>query len=732
MTAEIDPAIPNNKYLYSAPTPSGDYLSQFDDSGNYKPVVSSTDRSSSVVSSNIFSQGSSTTSTRSRSSSGNYSIASGKNMPIYYKHGMGQENGIPQDLQQQQQQYFPLGSMAMAPTLYQPGVNPPQDSHQYLSSTPSNPNILSNSQGNGGYLYGNQINYSSYGLGSSDMFNRFSQIPPHSDYNHSQENFRENNNVLSSQRPAQTSPQAPPSIVQYQPKSHVDNYSPTVLSGASSNYGYGVSGSDGAKLLSMNQHWYPGKDVASAYEPEYSHAPQPPMYGNGGAMAAQLYPPGFPMGDFVPLQTRVWDPRVGESTSCLPYKPLMLIPGESIEKNIMTRLTCRDNSNEYSPIFKADSRFSNSISSHQKTIRIEKLLRTGGSARLYQLPGINNGVGDNTTTASIGGKQTVSGHEILDKCISAIYFAVGSEDDFASYLSPLTDLGIVEAGREPARGIKEQLNMPEGTSLIMYARHKEEIQQTFMKWTSNRPKTENFFRMEDKKGLSFSLEELKEALDIIMSRPPRRINNYVARQLLTDATYGQGQGVTEFSSNQINSLHSLSSKTRQPNRYAPAGSVPYNGQDGSQDVLQSLNYTISRDDIPFFNSKKSNKYDPHYCRRQGIYKEGWCGYCKAGGWYLMKNSGYLYHQNHEHGIFPGGYTFEDPLVIRRKVIRETRWEGLCGICYHWIDLDHTDRKLWGTWYRHYKLCVNEYEEIKKLLRSTSAPIELVEIKYRPA
>ena len=156
--------------------------------------------------------------------------------------------------------------------------------------------------------------------------------------------------------------------------------------------------------------------------------------------------------------------------------------------------------------------------------------------------------------------------------------------------------------------------------------------------------------MDNKKGLSFSLEELKEGLDILMSRPPRRINNYAARQVLTDVTYGQGRGVTEFNQS-IAPLHVPSESTRKASKLSPAGICPV--------VVQMVNlihprkfHTIAslRKDVPYLNTKKSNQYDPCYCRRQGIHKEGWCGICKKGGWFLMKNSGYLYHQNHEHGI----------------------------------------------------------------------------------
>lgn len=688
--------------------------------------------------SSTFSQSSSLRS----SNTSNYSIASGKDLTGSFYGDIKLENAaLPSSTDPQHQPYSNMVNMQVYPNgagnVYNgPGQDP--NTHQYLSSSPAS--MMPSSSH---YV----LNSSSYD--SPDMFNRFSQLQQ--PYGTPQPNFQDQMNMLPSSRQDKFYGQQPHQLqqqqkFQYPPpgpdnsKNMQDNYSLTspassflpgsLSKGLSSPNSYTFPYSPGTAApptATLNKKLLPHQQFPElkgpSFENEYGYHPQHAQMFNANPQAPMI-PPSLGS-NFIPLQAGAWDTKATSGANGPrqpPYKPLMIVNSENIERSVMSLLTCKDNSNEYSPIFKADNRFNYSLSSRSRVTRIEKLLRTGGTTRVYQNSGLNS-----DTMNMVDGKPAVAGREILEKCVMAIYAAVGNDEDFQGYLSHITDTEIIEAGREPSRGVKDQLELPSNVSLIMDARHKDEIQQTFMKWTSSRPKTENFFRMEDKKGLSFSLEELKEALDIIMSRPPRRINNYVARQLLTDATYGQGRGVTEFNSNQINSLHSLSMKTRQLGSLVPAGCVPTSaGQ-----VVQNVHYSISRDDMPFVNNKKTNKYDPYYCRRQGIYKEGWCGYCKMGGWYLMKNSGYLYHQNHEHGIFPGGYTFEDPLVIRRKVIRETRWEGLCGICYHWIDLDHTDRKLWGTWYRHYKLCVNEYEEIKKLLRSTAAPIELVEIKYRP-
>lgn len=441
---------------------------------------------------------------------------------------------------------------------------------------------------------------------------------------------------------------------------------------------------------------------------------------------SSMQPPQNP-GDFVseqpkmavPLNASSWE--VNQNFQTVPYKTLTFTSGDTIENAIYTKLWCRNGSNEYSPIFKIDHKY-NGIAHSQsngKPTRIENLLKTGGTNRIFHKFGIQ----------SVKTEDSLAGKDILKLCVDMIYTAVGTPDDFQAYHAP--NETINRASRKPSRGVASQCPLPPGVDMIMTAQHKTEIKNTFLRWSSQRPRTENFFRMDNKKGLSFSLEELKEGLDILMSRPPRRINNYAARQVLTDVTYGQGRGVTEFNQS-IAPLHVPSESTRKASKLSPAGICPVVGADGQFDTSEKVPYnSISPKDVPYLNTKKSNQYDPCYCRRQGIHKEGWCGICKKGGWFLMKNSGYLYHQNHEHGIFPGGYIFEDPLVIRRKVSREARWEGLCGICYHWIDLDHTERKLWGTWYRHYKLCVNEYEEIKKLLRATCAPVELVEIEYIP-
>lgn len=309
--------------------------------------------------------------------------------------------------------------------------------------------------------------------------------------------------------------------------------------------------------------------------------------------------------------------------------------------------------------------------------------------------------------------QYSSCQSLIQSCIDTIQSAIsysGQEHltvlDSNIYKCPI--LNSSTSSHISKSGIPIQLAEPD------YPQPDSQIKEIINQWQPRFPKTDQFFRIEDKKGESFNLEELKEVIKILSSRPPRRINYYPAHQLCTYGDIGNGQTVSEWSS-QGTVTHSKSSETRKAVNVDPS-------------KLKSDNEVP-----PHLNSKRrpNNAYDPTWVRKSGKQKEGWCDHCENGGYHLMKNSGYLYHKNHEHGIFPNGNVFEDPLVIQRKIERESKWEGLCGICYQWIDLDHTERKHWGTWYRHYKQCANEYEEFRKVLSATGAPIELLEIEYRP-
>ncbi|ANB14114.1 Meiotic expression up-regulated protein-like protein [Sugiyamaella lignohabitans] len=358
------------------------------------------------------------------------------------------------------------------------------------------------------------------------------------------------------------------------------------------------------------------------------------------------------------------------------------------------------------------------LTSSMRTSLNDRKFGLGASSRNY-VSGSSGNSSESSTASSNGspvtmpigtmpsGQSQVNGRQLIEQAISLVQEAI-SPNDGHEHQTWVDDW--IYRGDSPVNksGIESQHEAIKINPRLDY-----QIREIIQQWTPYKPRTDRFFRITDKNCSSFNTEELKEMLEIVTSRPPRRINYYPAYQLCTDGEIGQGQTVTDW--RHMSALHPPSSKTRQPMLNHP----PI--EPGMEE---------SERPVPNLRKREGNIYEPTWVRGKKKLKEGWCDHCE-GGFYLMKNSGYLYHKNHEHGIFPNGYIFEDPLVIRRKMERESKWEGLCGICYHWIDLDHTERKCWGTWYRHYKQCANEYEEFKKVLAATGAPVHLVELRYCP-
>lgn len=320
----------------------------------------------------------------------------------------------------------------------------------------------------------------------------------------------------------------------------------------------------------------------------------------------------------------------------------------------------------------------------------------------------------------------VPGDVLLSNCISLITSTINYSHG-AGYLTSLDEsISDSEKSCVGKNGIKFQWPVVSNENASAIYKSDGEIRDITASWTNVQQKSDAFFRSRDKRGESFTLQELAEVVRSITSRPPRRINRYPAYQLGTNDLIGKGQSVTDWGNKESTKGHCPSRLTRVEKNWIPPDA------DVDVDKYPNLRGAFAMD-LPSKNDKKrpDNCYDPTWVRKSGRDKEGWCDHCESGGYFLIKNSGYLYHKNHEHGIFPNGNVFEDPLIIKRKLEKESKWEGLCGICYHWIDLDHTDRKRWGTWYRHYKQCANEYEEFKKVLGAIGIPITLIEIFYRP-
>lgn len=428
-------------------------------------------------------------------------------------------------------------------------------------------------------------------------------------------------------------------------------------------------------------------------------------------------------------------------THRIPFKSLVLRENISIHSFLNENLVCPNEVHELSTLYVAFSKTKKgkptkipAAASGRGISRMSKFKEkyiANSVNRVFLSPGVRGQPEICRQRHADNNPLTISREEFVSELASIFDYCISPQKDIDQNRIGKGDIGINFAQPEVGRGIPMQLSLPEGLSLVIDSRQKGEVESNFVSWKQLRTKPEHFFRMEDRHGQIFSLEELKEALDIIMSRPPRRINRYSCRQLMTEMNFSNGRGITEFNTHEM-TLHMLSNQTRVEYNTLPLGAVPNDNSIPMSDEVKEIISNISPEDLPYQNSKKGSIYDPIWCRRTGVGKEGWCNHCKDGGWYLMKNSGFLYHKNHEHGIFPQGYVFEDPLVIRRKVIREARWEGQCGICYHWIDLDHTERKNWGTWYRHYKLCCAEYEEIKKIIKASGLPLDLIEVEYMPA
>lgn len=224
--------------------------------------------------------------------------------------------------------------------------------------------------------------------------------------------------------------------------------------------------------------------------------------------------------------------------------------------------------------------------------------------------------------------------------------------------------------------------------------------------------SKNFFRYKDSQTCDKNLlVQLQVAMKAICSRPPRRNNRFPALQLVADGTTSQPSthNMSEWRPDisPMNSGHIPSSETRRIRNPNPP------------EEFKASQHSRRRDNI----------YDAKWVTGEGSKKAGWCENCVNGGFHLLKNSGYLYHKNHYHGIYPGGRVFEDPIFIRRKPERESKWEGLCGICYYWIDLDHNEETPWKTWFRHYKQCAHEYDEYWKLIQATQIPVRFCELEF---
>lgn len=298
---------------------------------------------------------------------------------------------------------------------------------------------------------------------------------------------------------------------------------------------------------------------------------------------------------------------------------------------------------------------------------------------------------------------SVTRQQMLQLCIFTVLRAASLT---GAEFSTLLDSTVYRGNLLTKRcGLVSQRSVPPNTKVFPF------FWDVAKDWKALRPKSDAYYSLSDEHGGKFTLDELQEAVRILTSRPPRRINNYAAPQFESACDDELASATTcEWTQCPPEKMHLPSSEMRQ---------------------LRSLPKVNSGDGVTYLASDVRNLYKPVYVVGQGVNKSGWCSNCEDGRFYKIKNSGYLYHKNHEHGIFANGRVFEDPLLIRRKSRSQGSWEGLCGICYRYIDLDSRSSVGWSTWFRHYNLCTKEYDDLKRTLLRTGAPVEFIEIDYAP-
>lgn len=246
------------------------------------------------------------------------------------------------------------------------------------------------------------------------------------------------------------------------------------------------------------------------------------------------FPPGSTSGvghidtnfKIMPLQMGSWHEN---TTHRIPVKPLILDKTVDIRSFLTEHLVCDQDVNELSPLYisnnqlkKRPTKLSVSSRAQHKLGKFKEKYLTNNISRGFLQPGLSGQselcrqkFKDNTPLM-------VGRDDIISEIINAMESASCTEQEAEQHRSGKGDVGIEYAKLEIGRGIPIQQKLPDSISLILGSQQKEEIDSSFISWKPLRTKPEQFFRMEDRHGQTFCLEELKEALDIILSRPPRR------------------------------------------------------------------------------------------------------------------------------------------------------------------------------------------------------------------
>lgn len=265
----------------------------------------------------------------------------------------------------------------------------------------------------------------------------------------------------------------------------------------------------GLQIISANSHG--GVAVAT------SNA----MYGHAGATA------GAAVSHIMPIQMGSW-----QTESRIPVKSLMVQEGINLHEFLSEYLSCPDKVHELTPMSISNNNLKRSKSkaaedttssrNNGKNSKLKEKYLSNNLNRLFMPAGIGGQTEVCRQRQAENNPVTVTREEMIDELINAIEFASCMPDEMEQHRCGKGDVGTNLAQQEVGRGIPMQLSLPEGVPVVMDANLKDEIDSSFISWKPLRTKPEHFFRMEERHGRTFSLEEVKEVIDIILSRPPRR------------------------------------------------------------------------------------------------------------------------------------------------------------------------------------------------------------------
>jgi hypothetical protein len=95
---------------------------------------------------------------------------------------------------------------------------------------------------------------------------------------------------------------------------------------------------------------------------------------------------------------------------------------------------------------------------------------------------------------------------------------------------------------------------------------------------------------------------------------------------------------------------------------------------------------VPQEQKPIFLESNSGPYSPHWLRGRGEKREGWCGICKPGQWFPMKNQAFENHKTFIHGVVRTRRVLPKLNELRRTNKDPDLWEAHCANCNQWVIL----------------------------------------------